>query len=387
MKLFGYELSKQQSKPQSNDLSVHKFSNPTNWGSAELKEDMAHPLINKDSSSEYIPFGISNLYPQILVDMYHGSSFHSAMINFKTKAINGKGITINMPVKNLEDGIKKARLENLFNRNFIKRFIQEYLIHERINIKLNTKSAQINSFEITGSEKIRRNLDGSCFYFSDNWYKKTRIQKIPKYDKYDKQSECQLLEFQSLTPGVDVYAIPNYSSAGNWIWLDSSIAYFQKQNLENSINPSAIMKFPKDIANKEEKQKFIDDLQSKFTGAKNAGKVMAFFAANKELLPEIEISESNKLDKSFAAVQENIVRNVAYAHGVDPGLIGVATAGQLGNVQQLNVAYQIFNQVYLEGMQLDVEDYLNQLIKLIEPSASISINKSETYLVDNTNQK
>ena len=210
-----------------------------------------------------------------------------------------------------------------------------------------------------------------------------RSETIPytKYSKFNKTEKEQIKVYQILTPGVEVYSIPSYSSAGNWIWLDGQISLFQKQNLENSINPSAIIKIYENPGNKEEKEKFIQDLQTSFASARNAGKVLTFFSDGKELAPDVTIADANKLDKSFAATQENIIRNVSYSHTTNPMLMGIVTAGSLGNTEELNTAFKMFNNIYLKGTQSLLEDYLNDIIKIAGfTDSKVKFKSKESYL-------
>jgi hypothetical protein len=298
--------------------------------------------------------------------MYHGSPFHAAILDFKMKSIMGDGLVFSGPNITLEDKIKIGKLEKKLNRKFFKRFVQEYLIHERINIQVHRDGGNFNDFELVPAEQVRisSDMEVNCgFYTNPDWRRKRGNNEfIPKYDKYNTADKIQMLEFQEETPGVYGYAIPVYATAANWILLDANIAFFQKQNMEYSINPSAIISFAQDIANKEEKKTFIENLQNSYAGAKNAGKVMVFFANGKENIPDVRITEPNKLDESFAGAQENIVKNVAYAHLVNPELMGISTAGKLGMSNELNEAFALFQTIYLETVQDNIDEYLTELV-------------------------
>lgn len=365
--------------------TYHSFTRPTSWND-EPDYNLSAPVIDRRRGRSFLPFGEDNHYPHLLLSMYHGSPFHAALLNFKTRAVIADGLEIKMnKVKmTLEDEITLGKAKTKLNRAFFKRFIQEFLIHERVYIDIDRKGDKGNNFKITPAEYVRVSVeeDSKIFYVNPDWMmgRYNEIYEIVAYDKYNTKDKNQLLEFQSIKPGFDGYAIPEYASANNWIWLDSEIAFFQKQNIANSINPSAVIKFYQDIANKEEKTEFIHNLKTSFTSAQNAGKIMVFFSNSKEESPDIILSEPNKLDKAFAGTQENIIKNVSYAHLVNPVLMGVATEGKLGSTNEINEAFALFQTIWLEDTQDTIEDYLNELVRIIDPTLYIEIKRKDKFI-------
>lgn len=376
-------------KPIKNTSKNTMMSFNTNASSGlftdDNKYDYSKPYINESANSRWVPFGEDNLYPYILLDMYNSSPFHSAIIDFKTKVILSGDLIIEGKTDSLEDKLKIEKLKLKFNRDFLERFTKEYLIHNRISFFVNN-SKDIRTTELVGSEKVRSasdNFGKIGYFYSKDWRKRRGRNKeefIPAYDAYNNKEALQIKVFQTLSPGQDVYAIPSYSSAGNWIWLDGQIAFFQKQNIENSINPSAIIKLYKNFANDEDERDFIDGLTSSFAGAREAGKVMVFVTDDKETAPDIEIAEPNKLDKAFAGVQTNIISNVAYSHLINPSLMGIATAGKLGATQELIDAFNIFNNVYVKPMQRVLSQYLTELARIQGIKVSIKLTNNNDFL-------
>jgi hypothetical protein len=379
---FGKE-TKETTNPGS--MTYHSFNSENKELAYTSKYNLSQPFINQYTGLPYVPFGEDNLYPYKLLEMYHGSPFHAAIMDFKTKTVMGDGLIFMGPDKSLEDKIIIGKLEKKFNRKFFKRFVQEYLIHERVYIQVHRDGGNFNDFELVPAEQIRISSDmveDKGYYWNPDWRRKRGNNEfIPAYDKYNKTDKIQLMSFQEDSPGIYGYTVPVYATAANWILLDANIAFFQKQNMEYSINPSAIISFAQDIANKEEKRKFIDDLQTSYSGAKNAGKVMVFFANGKENIPDVKITEANKLDKSFAGAQENIIRNVAYAHLVNPELMGISTAGKLGMSNEMNESYALYQTVFLENVQDTIEEYFQQLLDCMgHKEIIVKIKRKEQYL-------
>lgn len=371
-------VAKQQSK-------VLSFSRDLDFKAP--KYDYSKPYVNEYTNNRWIPFGEDNLYPYILLDMYQSSPFHAAILDFKTKVLLSGDLVVEGGGTTLEDKLAVEKLKMMFNRDFLEQFVKEYLIHQRLNFFV-TRKGNTATVEMVGSEKIRvANYDhssgGKGYFFSKDWRKRRGSGKeefIPSYDPFNKKEVSQLKCFQTLSPGQDIYAIPTYSSAANWIWLDGQIAFFQKQNIENSINPSAVIKLFKNFANPEEEEAFVRGLTDSFAGARSAGKVMVFVSDDPSTAPQIDIAEPNKLDRAFAGVQTNIVSNVAYAHLINPSLMGIATAGKLGQTQELMDAFTIFNNVWVKPIQRTLSDYLTEIAKIKGVNVKVKLTNNNNFL-------
>lgn len=382
MKIFGFNLTRevttQKEKPSTSQEMIH-FNRPTEWG-LEWKYDYSKPYVNTRANTQFIPFGVDNAYPTILLEMYYSSPFHSAIVDFKNNSILASGWEIVTLDKTVEGSIKKEKALTNLTTDWLWKFTLEYLIHNRICLEVIKEGGRVKKLNIIGAEWVRESSDGTGYWICEDWIRRRNEAKfIPKWNKTG-NSLVEMLVFQRLGPGQRIYSLPQYATASNWIWLDGQVAFFQKQNIENSINPSAIIQFYEPIANQKEKEEFIHQLNRSFTSAKNAGKILTFFSKSKETAPDVTISESNKLDKSFAATQENIVKNVAYAHMINPAILGISTAGQLGATQQLIDAYSIFNSTWLIPTQKMIEGYLTEAIGLLGVNGQFVINKNNKLL-------
>jgi hypothetical protein len=360
--------------PKTSKGSVHTFSTH-GLSLQDLKYDYSKPLINDLANKKWIPFGIDNLYPYVLLEMYASSPFHSSIVDYKSNVLAGAGVKIDMKGESFESKMNRAKLEALFTPDFLNMFVKQYIINGRVCLRVNRTERKNISVKIEGSEKIRiSNPDfREGYWYSKDWRRRQATQEfIAAYNKFGDEN-IQLKVFQTLSPGQDYYAIPNYASAANWIWLDGQIAYFQKQNIENSINPSAIIKLFKNFTNPEDEQEYVNGLTSSFASARNAGKVMVFVTDDPTTAPEITIAEPNKLDRAFAGVQTNIINNVAYAHIINPALMGVAVSGKLGATQELIDSYSLFNSVYVKPTQQVISSYLTEIAHMMNIDAKVTL--------------
>jgi hypothetical protein len=146
----------------------------------------------------------------------------------------------------------------------------------------------------------------------------------------------------------------------------------QKANIQNSIFPSFAMMFPKRPQSNEEME-LIKQTVNKLKGAENAGKAVAFFANNKEQLPELVNVPTNDNDKLFIQASELITEQLCFAHTIDPILLGVRTTGSLGSGSDIKQAYVIFEKNVIMPLREQVQDIFNMLLDLSDIDTKLSV--------------
>jgi hypothetical protein len=324
-------------------------------------EDLSTPYIS-ELYAEYVYFGNDNLYPNLLNNLFYSSPFHASIIKFKSQHLVGNGYTLDTSkLVSEKQKIEAKQMEAIFNQEFMQIMAMDFNIHNRLTWKVywNQEHTKIINIERIEPAKVRsqKKVNGKVqkYVINNDWTLRlsnnTIKEYIPAFDKFNKNETVQLWVYSPTSPGLDYYSLPDYVAATNWIFLDSQMSYYQKSNIENSINPSVIMKFYEKPANNEEQENFIRNLKKSFTGAKNAGKVLTFFANSKEEAPDIQTIDANPLDEAFVESQENVIKNISFAHNVSPIIMGLAQPGSLGAGTELETSYKIFNNTYCEPNQ------------------------------------
>jgi len=158
----------------------------------------------------------------------------------------------------------------------------------------------------------------------------------------------------------------------NFAFLSGELSYLQKSNIQNSIFPSFAMMFPKKPQGKEEMQ-LIKDTVEKAKGAANGGKAIAFFANNKESLPELVNIPTNSNDDLFRGTSELITEQICFAHTIDPILLGVRTTGSLGSGSDIKQAYIIFEKNVVAPIRESVTDIMNMILKIADIDTKMEI--------------
>jgi capsid portal protein len=182
-----------------------------------------------------------------------------------------------------------------------------------------------------------------------------------------------LYTFGEAGAGQDFYPIPAYSSALNWVFLDGEQSFLHKNNIQNSIFPSLAIRRPKRFGSKKETEDFIDGLTVS-KGAEAAGKVMVLTGDGMENTPEVVQISANNNDNLFTQTSKEIKDNICFAHKINPSIMGIKVQGSLGNAQELEMSYTIFEKNVVKPMRAEIEKIFSDLLRIAELDGKLVIN-------------
>jgi hypothetical protein len=320
----------------------------------------------------YVRFGFDNLFPQYMNQMYFISPLHGSIVDFKTNAAIGGGYSFDeTKLTDMEKVVLYSFGKKIGLKGTIKAITKDIILHDRCYFHVELKGGKVFNVYRVAPEKVRINQTKTIYAVNEDWEYGLQIKTYLPYHPEHKDG-CYLLAYEGQSVGQDFYPLPQYTSALNFAFLSGELSYLQKSNIQNSIFPSFAMMFPKKPQGPEEMQ-LIKDTVNKLKGAENAGKAVAFFANNKESLPDLVNVPTNSNDELFKGVSELNTEQICFAHTIDPILLGVRTTGSLGSGSDIKQAYVIFEKNTIIPLRETVADVFNQLLKVVGINTQIEI--------------
>lgn len=376
-KILGIQFGKTSAPTQpivaETRVGQQSYSTPfLSVGGGNLALPRVRPYYNVNG---YVPFGSDNLYPQLLNQMYYTSPLHGAIINFKINATIGGGFEIVTDKSSAKDKLMVATFEkvNGFNK-LVKQITADVIIHNRVTLLLHfNDKKELIKIKGLGPETVRKSEDGSRYFWSSDW---SRYIMQKEYKPYSPlcDDKIQLWEWQDNFAGQDVYALPSYSSALNWCFLDGDQSFLHKANIQNSIFASMIISLPKNFQSNDEAQKYIEHFRNN-TGAENAGKVILLANDSKDDMPEITVPATSQNDKLFLQTDKSIKDNICFAHEINPSIMGIKVAGSLGNAQELEMSYAIFEKNVVKPLRIKINEIVEDILGMAKISNEFVINE------------
>lgn len=320
------------------------------------------PTYKPDKANGFVKWGEKNDYPDYILNLYNhkGSASHKAIINRKVKMIAGQGF----------DGLNAAD-DTLNLKELAKRLATDYEMYNGFAFEIiYDNGGQIIELNHVPIRRIRKGIKSNEINFPHYWYstdwcqfkkEEHKPQFIREYNPLIKQGK-QLFYYTEYVDGADIYPLPSYSTSINWIELDYEISKFHLNQAKNGYAPQFILNFGTGIPTEEEMDESIRAFKREYKGTD--GEVMMItFSEGNEQAPTLIPLQLNDSDERFITLSKDIKENIFIGHEVtNPQLFGVRVPGELGGKNELMDALSIFQAIYVDQRQENLEDSINTVL-------------------------
>jgi hypothetical protein len=361
------------------------MKNNFNFKVLDFATHIKPPTFKEAYNGKWIEYGEKNLYPIDLLDVYHNkSNKHKAIINRKSKMIYGQGWNtegvspeVDTFTKNLT---QKENLDDILGKIA---YDLEIFGGFALLIKWTNNGEKIGGIKYMPFQNIRVSTDTNKYWHCNDWkqYRKSEYEpvEIQGYDPtISKEEPLQLFYYLDYKPGNSEYPIPNYSSTLNWIEADFEISNFHLNSIQNGFSAGFILNFATGIPTEEEMELAYNEFKRKYSGSGNAGKFILTFSDGADQKPELLPIELNTSDDRFLLLAEQIQQEVMVGHEVtNPQLFGIMVPGQLGGKDQLVESLEIFQSVYIDQKQNQIERCFNKFLSINGIEGTLEIKKYE----------
>lgn len=348
------------------------------------------------NGKDYVMYGESNRYPDYLLEMYQRSAKHNAIVNGKVNYITGKGWTYEadkVPSEMLGELNRLMQNPNPYDdlNDILYKTALDFEIFNGFALEIVwNMHGKISQIAHKNFGNLRRNVDGSKFYYADEWKEFGEPEGLTEYMPFDPEKRLgkQLFYYCSYAPSVRYYPIPEYLGALAYIETDARIANYHVNNLRNGFLGGFLFNFNNGVPSDEEQREIKRQLQKQLKGD-DGERIVVNFNDSADTGLKIEPLNANDLDKQFNILNETIQQEIFVAHRVtSPMLFGVRVSGQLGGRSELVEAYELFKAVYINDRVQKLEKVFNYIFSFnglgvleIEPTEPITERLSEQSLL------
>lgn len=331
----------QQTTPQSTDNSKVFMQQ------VSLAKYESVSTVETEDKKGWVSFGIDNNYPKYLTDLAEDVPTHGALVVGIAQMIVGKQISSDPAALarivslQIEDqlpmichDLKKfggyyLEITKTLDRKNIARV--EHFSYENIRLSYNPETGKINGY-----------------WFSRDWSDIRKKRNVPVFvPKYEhRNEECVKGMIHSFVPtsGSQYYPKPDYTSSLKYIELARQIAVFHLNQIENGLFPSFVVQFNNGEPTEEKAHEMISMIQRNISGAKNAGKAIVLFNADKDQAATFEPFPIQDADKQYQFLSDEVDKKTFIGHRVTtPLLFGIRDSSGLGsNTDEMKQGLEIF---------------------------------------------
>ena len=331
------------------------------------------PIV-KATSQGWVKWGIDNLYPYKLINLFNQSVTHRACIDFAINAIVGNGIDY--------EALGNSTLDNPNPRmtwdTFIRSIAFDYVMYGGFAFQvIKNRGGSTYSFFPQPLETIRlapMDGDGNIVeaWLSSDWSNTSKYppQKVTIMapDEDMPLGEVRLVYYRKPNPVNDYYPLPTYSSALNAIMAEAQFQTYDLKNVVNGFTPSGALTLP-NVETEEERNEMLRQIQQMFSGAENANTLIVTFRNNIEDKP-IEytpFAQSSENINLYGDANERTVNRIMAAHKVpSKSLIGYPAddTGFSDSGAYMQTAFDLYNVNVANANRREITNVINGLLAM-----------------------
>ena len=350
---------------------MNKFPIITEFASAEV------PLFLEKKNKNIVWFGVDNLYPFELIDLYNDSSTHNAIVNGKVGYIVGNGLeSDDIEVKKW---LSSANIDQDWT-SLLKSLTLDYELFNGYAIEV-IKTSVGNQYHHIDFANIRVGLDGSIKY-ADDWLtdkgvrnSRPNIQELERYNPRNPDQKRGVIYHVDYRPNLKYYPLPVYVGSLAEIRTDVQIGDYWLNEVKNGFVGGTLIQHNNGVPETlEESKQFEEAFKEKF-GKATGTKIVHLFSPSKENSSEISNLNGNDLHERYINMSERVKESIFIGHRVtNPILFGVKEENSLGSRSELDLAYEIFTNTYIAERQ-------NTLLRTIKKLAFFEIQRSDIEII------
>lgn len=365
-----------KNKPKTPKYEIFKKDNSL-LVKVKLEKQVENTPVMRDSRRGWINYGIRNMYPLELSNLYYNSPTHKACVDFEVASILGDGI--DYEAMQADESKLYPNYQETWNE-FIAKIALDYCLFGSYAFQIiRNKDGRTFSYYHQPIADVRcspRDEDGviTSYWISADWSAQSKFPPIEikafgfQEDEEIKSGEPYLFVYSTYSPDINYYQIPQYASSIKAIQTEIELVRYDLRSVLNNFTASGVLTMNR-IDDDEERKMVLENVEAMFTGSDSANSLMITFKENDEENPVT----FTKFDKDvnnvnlFDGTNERLINRIVSAHRIpSKALIGLnvdsAMLGGEGNL--INVAYNLYLKTKGTNDRNAIINTINKMLQL-----------------------
>lgn len=322
-------------------------------------DEVIPQLVETDSVKDYVLYGKDNQYPEYLYSLYNDVSTLKTVIEGTSDYVIGDEVKCN-----IEGFEKQVNTKGDTLRELVRLCARDYLLYGGYCIQvIRNKIGDVRELYYMDFRYIRSSKKNNVFWYSEDFSKKyVRGNKTVVYPKFmpNARDIASSILYVSNNKST-TYPIPRYSGAIKACEMERAIDTYHLSSIENGFGGSYIINFLNGIPTDEVKAEIEKNVNEKFCGASNAGRVLINFANGKDNATTLERLDSEDFGEKYKAAAERAKSQIFTAFRAIPQLFADMSAATGFNSQEFTESFKVFNRTVCRPIQQTICDSIDKI--------------------------
>ena len=317
-----------------------------------IESNIVLPTESEVRNQDFIEWGVNNMYPSYLNDLYDNVPTLQSIINALTDYVSGDEVISHIPT-----------ISNNTLTKLVKAMVLEYGIYGgfALNVMKNTFGKPVG-IELLDLRKVRSDKDNNNFYYTDDFCKKSYGRcKYLLYPKFTHNSGKENSIYFYKNSHFKTYPTPLYASAVVSCEVERSINEFHLNSINNGLFAGFLVNFNNGTPSDEMRQEIEDNFNEKFSGKDNAGRMIISFNDSKDNAVTIDELKVEDYGQKYITLAKRCRQEIFTAFRCNPNLMGINTENNGFAQEDFENSFKLFNKTVITPIQNTIVDSINDI--------------------------
>ena len=336
-----------------------------------LETNIVSPAEKVLAGRDMVEWGTRNAYPDYLLDLYNNVPTLRSIINGNIDYVAGDDVTI-LPLQE-EFANQEMNRRGDTIREQVKDIAKDFEIYGGFALQvIRNLAGEVAEVYYVDMRYLRTNKEGDVFYYSEKWGKSSRTDMVV-YPAFMPRIEWERLSDEERNRHASsilfvknvhtqVYPAPLYAASVKACEIERLIDEFHLSDINNHFVSSAIINFNNGDPGQEMKSEIERELNEKFTGAQNGGRIMVSWNPNKESATDIVEFKVEDFGERYKALSEHSRTQIFTAFRAIPLLFGLTSEANTGfSTEEFEQSFKLYNRTQIQPVQRMICDAYDKI--------------------------
>ena len=335
-----------------------------------VEQNIILPTEKVLSARDMVEWGTRNAYPDYLLDLYNNVPTLRSIINGNIDYVAGDDVSITPLQAEYDNQEMNKRGDSI--REQIKDIAKDYEIYGGFALQvIRNLAGEVAEVYYIDMRFLRTNKECDVFYYSEKWGKGGRDVVVypafmPNLDWNSLSDEERQRHVSSIlfvkNVHTQVYPAPLYAASVRACEIERQIDEFHLSDINNHFVSSAIINFNNGDPGQEVKEEIERNLNEKFTGATNGGRMMVSWNANKESATDIVEFKVEDFGERYKALSQHSRTQIFTAFRAIPLLFGLTSEANTGfSTEEFEQSFKLYNRTQIQPVQRMICDVYDKI--------------------------
>lgn len=335
-----------------------------------VEQNIVLPTERLNSGKDMVEWGTKNIYPDYLLELYNNVPTLRSIINGNIDFVAGDDVTINPLLAEYTNQEMNKRGDSI--REQVKDVAKDFQIYGGFALQvIRNLAGEVAEIYYIDMRYLRTNKECDVFYYSEKWGKGNKDIVVypaflPNLDWNSLTDEERARHASSIlfvkNVHTQVYPAPLYAASVRACEIERQIDEFHLSDINNHFVSSAIINFNNGDPGQEMKEEIERNLNEKFTGASNGGRMMVSWNNNKESATDIVEFKVEDFGERYKALAQHSRQQIFTAFRAIPLIFGLTSEANTGfSTDEFEQSFKLYNRTQIQPIQRMICDAYDKI--------------------------